>query len=159
MLTTTLDEQIDAAVADTRSMVATALPDTRNITPSMVMPPWVRDLLDQLTGPRIRRCAHLGRRPVQPWLTSVSDGMWRCRPCASGHAVAEVDAIAHGRRILDPVEEGTCDRCRRNVDPDALTGAVIRAGLWVLVAALCGRCMRDAVSDGGHLVASGRRSR
>ena len=81
------------------------------------------------------RCEHLEARPVQPSHLFIAEGRWRCRSCT-------VRLGATGRPGLgfSQAEEGTCDRCRRNVGIGHLEPLVLRQDIWIMYGGLCGEC-------------------
>ncbi|HKT05195.1 MAG TPA: hypothetical protein VJT31_37240 [Rugosimonospora sp.] len=137
------DDQISAALAESRNMLHTAMPATRGIKPQRGTLPWVAALLDGLLADAAR-CAHLRARPVQPWLIAVSERVWRCRSCMAKCA---------GRPVyVDLVEEGSCDGCRRYAGLGRLTNTVIRQDFWILFLGLCARCTATVEAQGGHML-------
>jgi hypothetical protein len=135
------NDQIRAAVAETREMIAHALPGAQGIRPMATEPDWFRVMFDRFLTPDTPRCPHLAARPVQPALLTVCVGRWLCRRCITSAP----------RPRLTPIEEGTCDRCRRYVGSDRLTAGILRSDLWTLIAGLCPRCRDDGIDAGGLL--------
>ncbi len=146
---TAFRDQAKAAVAEARRDVAGAfgLPDEP-------APRGVSPFFDELWDRhgQSRRCSHLSLRPLQPWHLFPADGVWRCKPCQGMWAATRKSDIAARRPFLDPVEEFTCDRCRR-FSPGGLEPAVVRQDFWVIVVGLCGRCFARVESEGGRVVA------
>lgn len=68
-------DQITAAVAETREMIARALPDTRGHAPLAEQPDWLRALFDRFMTPDTPRRTHLATTPVQPMLLTVCVGV------------------------------------------------------------------------------------
>lgn len=135
-------DQLDAALAEVRGMLATALPGQTPLRPSQ----WAIDFVDsRLTLPR---CRHLHARPVQPHMLTVWDAEWLCRSCTVQRDEHRQRAAARGAYIgLGVVEEGTCDGCRVYRGTENLTPTVMRIDLWTVVCALCPGCERRAAGD------------
>lgn len=139
----TSEDQIQAAITHSRQMVNNVLgvPGHR---PQDHLPDWVMELFDRFTTPTTPRCAHIARRPMQPWFLTVWEGTWRCRRCA----------VMASRVHLSQIEEGTCDLCRRYVRPERLTPTVLRSDIWILTLATCPACVRR-IQDAGGIMAGG----
>jgi hypothetical protein len=134
-------DQVQAANAEAHRNITTALglPDVPATagTSTLFEELWQRFA----TAPR---CTHLQRRPVQPSHLVAWSGVWRCSPCLREFTDAT-------RGTLDPIEEFTCDRCRRYA-PSSIEPAVIRQDFWVVVAGLCGPCSDALIAGGGRRV-------
>lgn len=85
-----------------------------------------------------RICPHLDEDPAQPWSCLIATGEWKCDQCWAYHRVA----LANGSAQLDPVEELTCDLCRRFA-PTSLEPLVLRINHWVMYGGACGRCRKQ----------------
>jgi len=131
-------EQAEAAQRETRSLMDAILPGHHR--GQGLMPSWAAQMF-QLTH-ETPRCRHLASRPVQPWFAHMWEGIWRCRACIQERVASGVQSVAN------PIEDGTCDRCRRFVGGDQLTLLILRQDLWVLDVALCPDCARFATANG-----------
>jgi hypothetical protein len=140
-------EQIEAANRETRGMIATALPGAK-VDRGRKIPAWAARMLsideDIRSAPR---CRHLIERPAQPWMAHAAEHIWRCRECASEHARQSLRA---GTPLWDPVEEGTCDMCRRYVGGSNLSLLVLREDLWIMTCGLCDCCHQHALANGAR---------
>lgn len=147
-----LADQIAAATAETRTLMGRAIPGAEH-APCKAQSAWSAEVLDRLCTPTAPRCRHLARRPIQPAFAFIWEGHWRCRRCVQDHAQAEHKAMQNGTwRGLGSEEEGTCDRCRTEVGPNLLTATVLRTDMFVVQAAICPRCERTLVREGGRLL-------
>lgn len=133
-------DQAQAATVETRKLVATALGLAANHPGSGTSP-----LFEELWAKyqNAQRCRHLADRPIQPSLMMLPHDAWLCRPC-----MGTLSHALHGT-TLDPIEEFTCDRCRRYVRK--LGPAIVRQDLWVIFLSLCRRCECEAVEQGAKL--------
>lgn len=143
-------DQIEAALAETRGMVSKALgvkDDGRKQGISRTFEEiWA-------TASEARRCKHLEAAPVQPWIMGLPDRTWRCRSCSVEESIRRLRlGLSYG-----PIEEHTCDRCRRYVPPVngecALTPVVIRQDIWLILASACGPCGEALAREGATFVA------
>jgi hypothetical protein len=93
-------------------------------------------ILDQLSPPQNKRnpCSHLIADPYQTWNVLIAEGGWRCDQC---WAYLSSD-VTDGYR-LDPIEDFTCDLCRRYA-PKSLTALVLRVDMFVMRGGACGSC-------------------
>jgi hypothetical protein len=138
-------EQIEAANSEARGMMRAALPGSR-VSRGQV-PAWAAEMMnidgDIAAAPR---CRHLEASPAQPWMAYAWEHVWRCRRCTAEHARATA-----GKPLLSPVEEGTCDKCRRYVGAEQLDLLMLRQDLWMLTAAVCRDCQGWAQSNGAKV--------
>jgi hypothetical protein len=135
-------DQWQAAIAEMRTMVGRVV-GTDHTTHKNRQSPVFLELWERFVD--APRCEHLAKRPLQPALLTVHFGVWLCRACV----VTFGQRWKSSRSSLGPIEEHTCDRCRRFVTD--FTVAVIREDIWMFTAAICKRCERDLVALGGQL--------
>lgn len=99
-------------------------------------------LLDQLSVslPGITRCDHLAIHPAQPWNIFLAAKRWLCDECWERRA--EEISIGEKHHFLGPVEEHTCDLCRR-FKPEKLQPLMFRIDLFVMHGAACENCVES----------------
>jgi hypothetical protein len=148
-VSTVNDDQYDAARREARKLMQRVLPGIENVPVSGEPHPWVARIFDRFLTPFTARCRHIDARPVQPVFLNVSEGVWRCRRCVGDHALELTAALAAGWS-LGPIEEFTCDMCRRYVGRE-LVPLTIRQDFWVIDLAICQRCQDFAANNGAHL--------
>lgn len=132
-------DQARAATSEARDMMAAALGLDQH-RPTRGTSPLFDELWEQYA--LAARCEHLHTRPVQPWLLTLPWVMWLCRACGG-----EFSTQMRGTS-LGPIEEFTCDRCRRYVR--SLTPTVIRQDFWTIFLSLCRRCEQHALNHGAE---------
>jgi hypothetical protein len=146
-----LDDQLDAASAETRRLLARVGIGDATAGPAENF--WAEALIDQMMARGTTACIHVKRRPTQPIFATAWERIWRCRRCEERHSRRGVEQLRAGSyHGLGFVEEHTCDRCRRYASE--LMPLVVRTGFMVLYAAICPRCARDAERAGGKEIAS-----
>jgi hypothetical protein len=93
-------------------------------------------ILDELTPPYnvAQPCPHLITDPYQTWNVLIAEKRWRCDQC---WAYFE-ERIREGFR-LNPIEEFTCDICRRYASK-TLGPMVLRVDTFVVRGGVCGGC-------------------
>jgi hypothetical protein len=142
-VTSPLEEQAQAAVTDARHIVEELLgidhAHPKQGTSALFEALWSAHEADPW-------CAHLRARPIQPaFLMLLPPLAWRCRPCLGEFAKAQ-----RGTN-LGLIEEFTCDHCRRYVRTQ-LTPTVVRQDLWTIILAVCHRCERLIMKQGGRVI-------
>jgi hypothetical protein len=144
-------EQADAASADTRRILADA--GIGDGTPGPDANLWADAFVGQIMDRGATACLHVKRRPAQPIFAYAWERIWRCRQCDVAHTGKAVEQRRAGTHPdLGPIEEHTCDRCRRYCR-DPLTVLVVRCGFVVVYAGLCTSCANEAEQAGGRNVA------
>ncbi len=93
-------------------------------------------ILDSLSPPQNPRqpCGHLIADPYQTWNVLIAEGGWRCDQCWAYLS----EAVKSGVR-LDPVEDFTCDLCRRYT-PKTIGPMVLRVDTFVMRGGVCSSC-------------------
>ena len=142
-----LQDQMAAAQRETREMLAGALGLPVEMLRRHASSPLIAELLDPHLTPDARRCVHLRTAPVQPWIRVAFEGVWRCRRCSDASGAAHLAPDAPGLGVL---EEHTCDRCRRYT-ARPLTPLIVRADIFTVILAVCGRCQSSALAAGAEL--------
>lgn len=131
-------ELIEAASRNTRERVQREL-GVSGSTPgvSKHFERWAKGLLDSLTlDKQVPRCDHIKREPYQTWNLQLGQNRWMCDNCWA----YQLESLRSGVPIVDPVEDNTCDRCRR--ESDKLEWVVLRIGTWVMSGGLCTACIK-----------------
>jgi hypothetical protein len=95
-------------------------------------------LNEKLEATAGKACGHLRGRPAQTWNLCLWDDTWRCNECALRFS----ESVRLGAFRLDPIEDHSCDYCRRYC-PNTLSPMVMRVGIHVMHGAMCRRCARE----------------
>ena len=131
----TLQEQFHSASAVTREKLRLELGD-RAIAGSELGNSWLRDMVESLFDAEATTvCPHLSTHPAQTWHALIAEGTWRCSECWEAFRQG---FFAKGP-VLTPIEEHTCDVCRRFVG--TMSPLVGRLDHLVLHGGVCRRCM------------------
>lgn len=93
-------------------------------------------------GP-VATCGHLQADPMQIWNVQIAEGVWRCDECAMRH----FERLQREGLWLGPIEEFTCDLCRRYISSE-LTPVVLRVDNLILRGGICTRCAGQYGADG-----------
>lgn len=107
------------------------------------------DVLSQLdpNDENVRVCDHLHAHPMQPWNIFIAKRSWKCDQCWAYAVKDMMDGVRIGKN-LGPVEEFTCDLCRR-YSPNTLVPLLMRIDIFVMHGAVCQRCqVKYAVQPG-----------
>jgi hypothetical protein len=85
---------------------------------------------------------------MQPTYVYGWEGYFRCRSCTLREGQDGLRQQAAGTyRGLGPIEEHTCDRCRRYAGNN-LTPTILRFNMLVIFVALCPRCEKWLIEQG-----------
>lgn len=135
---TSLDDRLAASSRQTEAKLLASLPDRIDIPATSSINERFVKLLDEKIATAKKHCPHLDSDPVQTWHVFLWDDTWRCDECSFRFAAAH----RSGPPLLSPLEESTCDYCRR-YSPTFLHQTVSRVGTFVLYGAACRRCARE----------------
>jgi hypothetical protein len=134
--TSSLDEQLVAASRKTRAELEANLPNRTDVRSTEEVNDQFTGLLDEKIATARSRCGHLDASPVQTWNIFLWNHTWRCDECMFRFAMEHRD-----RPLLSPLEENTCDYCRR-YSPIYLRPTISRISTFVLYGSACRRCAR-----------------
>ncbi|GGM81632.1 hypothetical protein GCM10012275_60330 [Longimycelium tulufanense] len=129
---TALFDQVAAATHQARKALRKAAHEWGAQLDTGPLPPWLRDrcadLLAALAARRVRCCAHLAPAPRVAHAALWRPGLLLCSACV-------------GLLAADPVEDATCDRCRRHVR--RILPGTVALGPILLAYGLCQPCAAE----------------
>lgn len=135
---TSLEESLETAIRDTGTKLTAALPNHVKVPATTKSHERFTAFLDEKIA-SAEKCGHLKSQPAQTWHIFMWGDTWRCDECMARFSyVGKTD----GTPFLSPLEEMTCDYCRR-YSPTYLQPTITRIGTFVLYGAACRRCARE----------------
>jgi len=147
-MTWTADQAI-AARTEAAEQMMRVFPEARGMKPARP-PEWVAEFVDRMILDAAL-CPHVRRGP-RPMYAFVWERHWRCRPCLTAWTDEQQALREAGKaRTLGPIEEFTCDFCRRYTGR-TLSPVVIRLDLWIVNGAACEVCFGYLRTIEGSLV-------
>jgi hypothetical protein len=130
---TALADQIGAAASDARrvltNMARTCRADLRTAPATGWLAEQAANLVTTLTDGTLRACVHVGPSPIVAHAAVWAPGRLVCSACVAALRPT-------------PLEDGTCDRCRRHVR--RLHAGAVALGPIILAYGLCRACLPAA---------------
>jgi hypothetical protein len=131
------EDALDAASRRTKEKVLAGVPNRVDISATGSNRERFLGYLDEKIATAKERCPHLEANPAQTWHIFMWDSTWRCDECN-----VRFTMDSRERPYLSPIEEHSCDYCRR-YSPRYLEPTLTRAGNFLVYGAACRRCARE----------------